>query len=72
MIRKLTKAEADWVISLGDCLEKKPKSIELFADGKINIVDTKEQINNQKNPNSKFQPLFIMPFYCDGGDPWQI
>lgn len=70
MVRKLTGDEAKWVLSLERCFKKKPKTIELFADGVLNIVDSKELDNSYKHPNDTFQPLVKTPFYCDGGDPW--
>ena len=71
MGRKLTKKELNWIIKMGDCLDDKPSTIELFADGHINIVDTKELDRNRRNPKAPFQPLFRFDHvYCDGGDPW--
>ena len=70
MVRELTSEEAGWVLSLERCFKKKPKTIELFADGTLNIVDSKELEYNNSHPHVTFQPLIRTPFYCDGGDPW--
>lgn len=72
MVREVTKEEAGWILAFERCYKKKPKTIEIFADGVINIVDSKDLEKSQKNPNYPFQPLIRTPFYCDGGDPWTI
>ena len=76
MVRKLKDNEKKWIISLEKCLKKMPKSILLFADGKLNIVDTEEHNYNFgsvarfQQDQKPFQPLCMIDFFCGAGDPW--
>lgn len=68
MARKLKDNELKWIKEMEKLLKKMPKGITLFADGQLNVVDTKQEGNFQNVKH--FQPLYRFNAYCGGGDPW--
>jgi len=69
MTRKLKKYEKDWISRMERLLNKMPRKLALFADGKLKVVDAKEDENYDKIKH--FLPLYTFDVYCGGGDPWK-
>ena len=69
MTRQLKENEIRWIKQIEKLLKKMPKSITLFGDGRLHVVDAKEDENYDKVKH--FQSLYKFDAHCDGGDPWK-